>query len=379
MHLIGGTQDKMNIVKIDLNAISYNIRLIKNILPKKVGIMGIVKSDAYGHGIIEVSRILYNEGIKLLGVAYPSEAYKLIKNNIRASIVILCGFQKKDEAEMIIEYDVIPVIWDLDMIHMLNNEAKKRNKKIKALLKIDTGMGRLGIPYNKTKKIIKALYSMNMIEIKGLLSHFSCADILCDNFTQLQIKRFKETIHMCNNIGISLSMNSLANSAGIINYQDSLFDIVRPGIILYGGLPNPNFKVPFKLKQAMEFKGKVLQIREVPPNTPLSYGKTYITKSHKKIAIVSGGYGNGIPRAISNKGYVLIRGRKAPIIGQICMDLITCDITHINDVIIGDNVIFMGTSEKEKITADDISKWAGTISYEIFCSIGKINKREYIK
>ena len=368
----------MNILKIDLKAISHNIRLIKDFLPKNIKIMGIVKSDAYGHGMIKISQILYKEKIDFLGVTYPFEAYELIKNGINAQIVILCGFQKREEAKMIIEHNMIPVIWDIYTAGILHEEAKKIGKKIPLLIKIDTGMGRLGIFYDEARDIIREINSMEMIEIKGLLSHFSCADMECDDFTRLQIDRFKRVIDICHDMGISLSMNSLANSAGMINYKEALFDIVRPGILMYGGLPNPDFKIPFKLKQAMELKGEILQIRKVPANTPISYGKTYISPSHKKIAIISGGYGNGIPRLISNKGHVLIKGKRAYIIGQVCMDLMVCDVTHIDGISTGDKVTFMGTSEKKKITADDIARWAGTISYEIFCSIGKINKREYI-
>lgn len=368
----------MNIVKINLGAIAYNLSMIRAFLPPRVKIMGIVKSDAYGHGIIQVAELLSKKGIDFLGVAYSFEAYELIRNGITKPIVILCGLQNKEEAKMIISHNMIPVIWDKDMALLLNNEARRMEKKISVLIKVDTGMGRLGIRCEEVGHFIKAISDMKMIAIKGLLSHFSSADKTNDPFTKTQIKRFKEAISICNKMGLSLSMNSLANSAGMINYkEESLFDIVRPGILLYGALPSPDFATPFKLKQAMQLTGKILQIRRIPPDTPISYGRTYYTRREEKIAIVSGGYGNGIPRSVSNKGYVIIRDKRAPIVGQICMDLLVCDVTHINDVRIGDDVIFMGASKKERIGPDDLAKWAGTISYEILCCIGKINKREY--
>ncbi len=368
----------MNIVKIDLSAIAYNLKQIRAFLPRKVKIMGIVKSDAYGHGLIQVAGLLSKEGIDLLGVAYPFEAHKLTKNGIKRPIVILCGFQDREEARMIISHDMIPVVWGMDMASLLNREAEGMRRPVSVLIKVDTGMGRLGVPCEEIGPFIRAISDMKMLRIKGLLSHLSSAHRPDDTFTKTQIQKFQKAVKICHNMGLELSMNSLANSAGMINYrEETMFDIVRPGIILYGGLPSPGFVVPFRLKQAMQFMGRILQIRIVPPNTPISYGRTYHTKTRERIAIISCGYGNGIPKAISNKGYVIIRDKRAPIVGQICMDLLVCNVTHIENAIAGDDVIFIGSSEREKISPDDVAKWAGTISYEVLCSIGKINKREY--
>ena len=371
----------MNRVKIHLSAISHNLRQIRALLPDSVKIMGIVKSDAYGHGLIQVSKLLCNEGIDMLGVAYPFEASNLVEYGIKKKIVILCGFYKSEEAEMIIEYNMIPVIWNKDMANLLNTKAKDKNKQVDVLIKIDTGMGRLGIEETELSKFLEQLLSMKGIRVKGLMSHLSSADLKdreSERFTREQIKRFNNAISICYKMGIQTFMNSLANSAGIIGYRrDCFYDMVRPGIILYGALPSPEFNVPFALKPAMEFNGRIIQIREIPPCSPISYGRSYYTKGKRRIAVISVGYGNGIPRNISNKGYVLIRGKKAPIVGNICMDLMICDVTELEGVKEGDKVVLLGINQGEKITADDIAKWAGTISYEILCSIGKINKREY--
>ena len=369
----------MNIVTIELGAIAHNLRIIRKFLPAKVKIMGIVKSDAYGHGLIQVSKLLAKEGIDYLGVAYPFEAHELIKSGIMTPIVILCGFQNRDEARMIISHHMIPVIWEEDMAYLLYDEAKRLKKTISVLVKVDTGMGRLGIFYEGIGDFIYTLSSLEMLKIKGLLSHLSSADKANDAFTKNQIKKFKRAVNICYEMGLSLSMNSLANSAGIINYgNECLFDVVRPGIILYGALPSPELATPFELRQAMQFTGKILQIKKVPALTPISYGRSYYTKTEQRIAIVSGGYGNGLPKSISNKGYVIIKDKRAPILGQVCMDLLVCDVTHIDNAKIGDDVIFMGASKKERISPDEIASWAKSISYEILCCIGKINKREYI-
>ena len=368
----------MNIVKIELGAIAYNFKIIRRFLPDRVKIMGIVKSDAYGHGLVQVAKLLSEEGVDYLGVAYPLEAYELIRSGIQTPIMILCGFQNKEEARLIISHHIIPVIWEDEMAYILDKEARERKKIVPVLIKVDTGMGRLGIPYEEIGDFIKGISSMKMLEIKGLLSHLSSADKPNDAFTKRQIKVFKKAVNICHKMGLNLSMNSLANSAGIINYsKESFFDVVRPGIILYGGLPSPDLDAPFEFRQAMQFVGKILQIRKVPPKTPISYGRTYHTQTEERIAIVSGGYGNGIPRSISNKGYVIIRDKRAPILGQVCMDLTICNITHIENAMIGDDVIFMGGAKRERICPDDIARWANSISYEILCSVGKINKREY--
>ncbi len=371
----------MNFLKIDLGAIAHNLNQIKKILPKDTKIMGIVKSDAYGHGLLPVSRLLINKGIDMLGVSYLFEAYELIRNGINANIVTLCGIFNQEEAVLIVEKNIIPVIWDIEMVHILDKEAERKGKKAEIFIKLDTGMGRLGIKKEDLPQFIRRLSSFKSVKTKGLLSHLSSADSNDEEskrFTKKQIKIFKESIGICRQMGIDLSMNSIANSAGILKYNpESIFELVRPGIILYGAYPSPEFKTDLNLRHAMKFSGRILQIRDIPAGMPISYGRTYYTKEKKIIAIISAGYGNGIPRAISNKGYVLIRGEKAPIIGKVCMDLMVCDITGIKDVREGDEVVFMGRSGDEVISSSDIAKWANTIPYEILCSIGKINKREY--
>ncbi len=377
----------MNKVRIHLSAILHNLRCIRSLLPNHVKIMGIVKSDAYGHGLVQVSKLLCDEGIDMLGVSYPFEAYGLVEAGIKKKIVILCGIYSGEDLEMIVEYNMnmIPVIWNKDTASLLNDKAKAKNKQVDVIIKVDTGMGRLGIEEAEFPELLEQLLSMKGIRVKGVMSHLSSADMKdkeSERFTREQIKRFNKAVNICYKMRIQTTMNSLANSAGIIRYRnDCLYDMVRAGIILYGALPSPEFDISFSLKPAMEFKGRIIQVRNIAPFSPISYGRSYYTKGEKKIAILSAGYGNGIPRSISNKGYVLIKGKKAPIVGNICMDLMMCDVTEIEDVKEGDEVVFLGISQNEKITADDIARWADTISYEILCSIGKINKkeREYVR
>jgi alanine racemase len=179
-------------------------------------------------------------------------------------------------------------------------------------------------------------------------------------------------------MGLDLPLNNLANSAGLMKFKDAHFNMVRPGIMLYGGLPSPDFNPPLPLKPVMRFSGEVIQVREFPDHTPVSYSRTYYTRGPGRIAVLSAGYGEGLPRNLSNRGTVLVRGKKAPITGRVCMDMTMVDVTGLGDIRAGDEAVFLGTQEGERISADDLASWTGTISYEILCSAGQRNPKEYV-
>ena len=214
--------------------------------------------------------------------------------------------------------------------------------------------------------------------IEALTSHLSSADEPDSGFTKTQIRNFNEAILKGRALGLELPLNNLANSAGIMSYKDSHFKMVRPGIMLYGGLPSPGFESKVQLTPVMTFCGRILQIREFPDNTPLSYGRTYRTKGQQRIAVASAGYGDGLLRSLSNRGQVLIKGKKVPIVGRVCMNMLLCDISHIEEAEPGDKVLFLGNENHNVITADDLAMWSDTISYEIFCSLGRCNNKEYV-
>jgi len=224
---------------------------------------------------------------------------------------------------------------------------------------------------------MKKIMQYKELYLEALASHLSSADEPRRDFTEIQINNFKKAIEIGHNIGLDLPLNNLANSAGIMAYKDSHFDMVRPGIMLYGGLPSPGFQSPLPLRPVMHFRGEIIQIRDMSDNKPVSYGRTYYTKGLQRIAVISGGYGDGLPRSISNRGKVLISGKKVNLIGRVCMDMIMSDITGLKDIRPGNEVVFLGRQGGEIITGDDIAGWGGTISYEIFCSIGQRNIRKY--
>jgi len=367
-----------NKVTIYLSALKYNLLKIRELVGKETGIMGIVKSDAYGHGLIPIARELEKLHIDSLGVDYISEAIKLRTGGVKTPVVVLLGISSPQESKNVVDYKLTPVIFDLDSARMLSEEGKKSGKTITAYLKIDTGMGRLGIDFQETGLFLKELMGIKGIKIEGLFSHLSSADQQDNTFTKTQIKNFKDAISVSRKLGIGLTMNNLANSAGIMRYKETHFNLVRPGIMLYGGLPCPDFADPPPLRSLMTFCSSVLQVREVEHGTPISYGRTFYTDGSRKIAIISAGYADGLSRSMSNKGQVLIHGQKARIIGRICMNLTIADVTPIKGVKRGDRVFFLGMENDNMITSDDMARWADTISYEVLCSIGSRNKREYI-
>ena len=367
-----------NRVKIDLSALEFNLGQVKKLINAETRIMGIVKSDAYGHGLVPVSRVLEKKGVDCLGVAHIHEGLELRKNGIRSPLVILCGINNREDAREVVDKDLTPVLSDLTLIELVAKESAKRGKSTHIQLKVDTGMSRLGVPSGDVGYFVQKILGYKELYLEALCSHLSSADETMVDFTRIQIERFKEAIEMGHTMGVDFPLNNLANSAGIMAHKDSHFNMVRPGIMLYGGLPSPGFNPPLPLKPVMSFEGRILQIKDYPKDTPISYGRTYHTKSDQRIAVVSIGYGDGLPRNLSNRGKLLIGGRKVNIVGRICMNMTMCDITGMKDVSQGDEVVIMGRQGQEIIWGDDLALWGETISYEIFCSIGQRDTREYI-
>jgi len=367
-----------NSVSIDLSALAHNLRQIRRLVPEDTRIMGIVKSDAYGHGLAPISKALEQDGVACLGVAHLYEALELRKKGIKIPIVILCGIQTKDESRQVVENELSPVLFDAAVAEMLNKESARKGKGTPIYLKVDTGMGRLGISHLDAGPILRRIAALKNLDMKGLVSHLGSADEHASDFTDNQIAIFEKTIEAGRSLGLALPFNNIANSAGIMGYKKAHFGMVRPGIMLYGGRPSPEFESPVLLRPVMHFKGRIIQIRELPGQTPISYGRTYYTNGPSRIAILSAGYGDGLPRSLSNVGEVLIGGKRTPIVGTICMNLTVCDITALKGVKQGDEAVFLGSQGQETLTGDEMAKRAGAISYEVFCSIGQQNRKEYL-
>lgn len=366
-----------NTAVVDGNALEHNLNQVKSLLGPAVKIMGVVKADAYGHGLIPVASALGRMGVDCLGVAHLHEALEVRKKGFALPVCILSGIRTREEARAVIEHGLNPAFYDLAVVEMLAQECARMGKRAGIHVKVDTGMGRLGIPPTQLQSFLEKVMSFHALDPVGLMSHLSSADDPDRSFTDSQIRHFKEAIQRGRAAGFALPLNSLANSAGIMAYPESHFDMVRPGIMLYGGLPSPEFPSPVPLIPVMAFKAVVLQVREMPGGVPVSYSRTYYTGANRKIAVLSAGYGDGLPRGLSNRGQVLIRGRRAAIVGRVCMNLTMVDVSAIQEVLPGDEAVFLGCRAGSCITGDDVARWAETISYEVFCSIGGRSARSY--
>lgn len=366
--------------EIDLDAVAYNIKNIRKKVKKETMIMGVVKADAYGHGAVEVSKVLLYNGADWLGVAMIDEAVQLRKNNIMVPILIL-GYTPEAEIEDVVRYDIIQTVFSYEMAKMVSDAAVKLGKTAKIHIKVDTGMGRIGfIPEENIGDEVLKISKLPNIEINGIFTHFSTSDEKDKTFTKLQYDRFKYAIDEIEKKGIKLSVKHCANSAAIMDFDDLGFNMVRAGIILYGMYPSDEvIKENLSLKPVMSIKTHISYVKKVSKNIPVSYGRTYYTDKESVIATVPVGYADGYIRKMQNGGRVIVNGHYANIVGRVCMDQFMIDITDVPDVSSGDEVILMGSDGKLSITAEEIAHVLDTINYEVVCMIGKRVPREYIK
>ena len=371
---------RRTVAEIDLDALDYNIKSIKKRVPEGTKILGTIKADGYGHGALEVAQVLRDNGVDMFSVALLDEAVHLRKNGVTEPILIL-GFTPAHCAEELVKYDIIQTVSSLEEAQAVSAAAVKLEKKAKIHIKIDTGMGRLGFfPCKKAVEEIQKISQLEGVEIDGMFTHFAISDCADKTFTSVQKDKFLYMVKELEKCGITISHKHCANSAGIMDFDDLFLDLVRPGIILYGLYPsNEVLKDNLPLKPSMSLKTQVAFIKEVEGETSIGYGRTYYTQGKRKIATLPVGYADGFCRLLSNKGFVIIHGQKAPIVGRICMDQCMVDITGIDNVCVEDEVVLMGTMGSEEVSADTIAELIGTINYEVVCMIDKRVPRVYIK
>ena len=363
--------------QINLGALRSNYQLIKEETAKGCKILAVVKADAYGHGAVQISRELENMGVDYLGVAILEEALELRKAGIKSPIMILTGIFKGQE-EALFDYDLTPVVYTLESAERINIEAMKRKKSCAIHIKIDTGMGRLGVGADKAISLLAAVSKMEGIRIEGLATHFSSADDPQKTSTARQIKLFTSIAEEAGRLGIDVPLRHAANSAGIFHFPESHFNMLRPGISLYGISPSSVMKSKDSLKPVMSLRTKVMEIRKIEKGETVSYGETYVAKNKATIAVLPVGYADGYRRELSNIGEVVINGRRAKVAGRVCMDMTMIDITGIDEVKKEDDVYLMGGNFKNAVSAEEIADIAGTIPYEILCGISQRVTRVYI-
>jgi alanine racemase len=359
--------------EINLNNLSYNLKQIKELLSPSTRIMVTIKADAYGHGLIPVARRLVSDGVDFLGVASIDEGIKLRDEGVGLPILILGLILKKDIAP-VFRYKLTTTVSDEEFALFLNHKARRFGKPVNVHIKVDTGMGRIGVLHQDAEKLVKKIHKLKFINIEGIFTHFAFAD-MNKRFTLYQIDLFNRLIQGLYKGGINIPLVHAANSMGIIDYKGSHFNMVRPGLVIYGLRPTQNLEI--KLKPVLSLKTRVIFIKKVPRGYGISYGHDYVTKKDTKIVTLPIGYGDGYPRNLSNKAPVLIGGRRFKVCGRVCMDQIMVDVGDF-PVKIGDEVALIGSQGKNKITAEELARICETIPYEIVCGLGSRIPRLYI-
>jgi alanine racemase len=375
MTKVSKSYGRPTVAEIDLGSLEFNYRQLQKRIPEGVKFLAVVKADAYGHGAIPISRKLERLGVAYLGVALAEEGVELRKGGVKAPILILGGIYEEG-VDQVLQYNLTPVVFQKETLRFLIKAAERWQKKVRVHLKVDTGMGRLGVPLNLWPTFLKELKRFPKIEIEGILSHFSMTDEK-ESFTTHQWREFQKAVALAKEKGISYKYLHIANSATIIASPSYLGNLVRPGIMLYGVYPSSTFQGLIQLKPIMTLKTHIHFLKSVAPGTRISYGGTFITKRESLIATLPIGYADGYSRHLSNQGQVLIRGKRAPVIGKVCMDFTMVDVTEIPNVSVGDEVILIGRQGKEQITVGEIAEKINSISYEVLCLIGKRVPRVY--
>ena len=364
--------------EISLEAIGHNIREVKKRLPEGVKLLGVVKANAYGHGAVPVASYLENQ-VDYFATATIEEAVELRENGISAPILIL-GYVSPSQYGDLVEYDITQTIDSYAQALALEKEAARQNRKAKAHLAVDTGMTRIGFQVTEHDADEAAkIADLPHIELEGMFTHFSCADQEDKTYCSMQMEKYDKMTALLAERGVTIPLRHICNSAGIMEFDDHRFEMVRSGIITYGIYPSEEVKKErLDLIPALSWKSHVIHVKEVGPGIGVSYGATYVTeKPMTRIATVSAGYADGYPRALSNQGCVLIHGKKAPIIGRICMDQMMVDVTDIPDVQVEEVVTLVGTDGDETITIEEIANPAARFDYEMLCDISSRVTRVY--
>jgi alanine racemase len=361
--------------EVNLARLDYNLAAIKaKVAPAKV--MLVVKANAYGHGLAEVSKALAAK-TDYVGVAVLEEGILLRKLGITAPIIVLGGIWQ-DQILQYLQYNLTLTASSVERLQQIDAAAKQMGVKAKVHLKIDTGMERIGVHYYSANHIQEAGLKCANVEVEGIFSHFANADSHDLTHARLQLERFNEVLRFYERRSLPMPMRHIANSAAVLQLPESYLDMVRPGIMLYGVYPSPGVLHSVEVKPALAWKSRVVYFKVVKPGHAVSYGSTWQTDHNVRIVTVPVGYGDGFFRSMSNRAQVIIRGKKYPQVGTICMDQLMVNIEW-NSAYNGDEVTLLGESGNERISVEDLAEWAGTIAYEILTNINTRVPRVYIR
>ncbi|OGB89395.1 alanine racemase [candidate division WOR-1 bacterium RIFCSPHIGHO2_01_FULL_53_15] len=356
--------------EISLEAIKHNIAAIKRFLAPGVRFMAVVKANAYGHGAVAVSRAAVEAGADYLGVANLKEALELREAGVLSPVLILTE-SPTSVADEVVQHGLTQTIYSYSEAKAFSEEAEKRKKPARVHIKIDTGMGRVGVPPSEAMAFINKVSSLPGLVLEGIFTHFAKAEDPADKFTADQFQKFQRIAERVS----SIPVKHCANSAATLFHRETHLDMVRVGLMIYGLYPQ-NSRRLIELKPALSFKSRVTYLKRVPAGTPLSYGSTYVTPAETTIATIPVGYADGYSRRLSNRGKVLVRGKRYPVVGAVTMDLTVVNIGDAK-VEMGDEVVLIGEQNGEGISVDEIAALEETVSYEVICGIGKRVPRVY--
>jgi len=357
---------------VNLRAISQNIANIRERIGRERNLMAVVKADGYGHGAVEVSRTALESGADCLGVALPEEGAVLREAGIDVPILVFGSIQP-NEAHKVVANRLDQTVCSMELAQALDQRARQGPVRINVHVKVDTGMGRIGVQPEEVPGFIRGLQGFRSLHVMGIFTHFASADEADKTFSKRQIEVFDGLIRELELSGFRIPQKHMANSAAVLDLPESYYDLVRPGIMIYGLYPSATVSRSIELKPAMTLKTRISFLKTVPPSTPISYGRTFVTHKETKVATLPVGYGDGYSRLLSSQGEALVNGHRAPVIGRVCMDMCMIDVSQAGDVKPGDEVVLFG----EELPVDEIAAKVGTINYEIVCAVGKRVPRVY--
>ena len=368
---------------ISMDNLSHNYHLLRSRIPADCRFLGVVKADAYGHGAVPVSRQLVDLGADYLAVSNMEEAVQLRRSYIRLPILIL-GYTPAFYAEDMVDMGIRQEVHSLEYAGQLNQALAGTGKRLKIHLKLDTGMSRLGFfAYDdeQTPEQLRQIAAMEHLLPEGIFTHFSVADSCGAEdraFTARQFERFTAMVRDLEGSGVHFKLRHCCNSAGTLLYPEYALDMVRPGIATYGISPGEALEGRFDLRPLMSLRTTVSQIRPFRPDVDVSYGRSYTTPDHRRIAVLAIGYADGLPRSLSNRASFLLHGKRVPVVGRICMDMCMVDVTQVPEAAVGDVVTVFGGDGEASIPVEDLARLTGTIPYETLCSINKRTPRFYL-
>ena len=366
-------------VEIDLDAIAHNLRQLQQVAAP-AQLMAVVKADGYGHGAVMVARTALAHGARRLAVAMVEEGVHLRQSAIACPVLVL-GWTPPEQYGLALRYDLELTVSSEAEARALAEAARREGRRAKIHLKIDTGMSRLGLRASDPRlgEVAARIAALGNLEIVGVYTHLATADDPASPLTGRQLAAFEEALHVLARHGVRPLLRHAANSAALLRLPGARFDLVRPGIALYGLEAFPGAVERFGLRPALAWKTRVALVKEVPAGTPVSYGATHVTSRPSRIATLPVGYADGLRRVLSNRGRVLVNGRRVPIVGRVCMDQVMVDVTDAGPVAVGDEVVLLGTQGGERITADEMAGWMDTIGYEVVTGIGRRVPRIYYR